>query len=87
MLSGAFAGGIQDAIGGVGEVPVERGHLVLFDCCLYGGEGGLLTGFGGRGVGEGEDILGEGEDGVFEELGFGHGGGGLVMCRVDREDG
>jgi len=73
-LSAALAWGVEDAVGGVGEVAVERGHVVLRNSILNCLERGLLGGRGGSGVGELEDVLGQLQVRVLGELRVAHGG-------------
>jgi hypothetical protein len=56
----------------MGQVPVERRHLVLGDGILDRLKGGLLGLFGGGGIGELEDVLRQLEVGVLGELRITH---------------
>jgi hypothetical protein len=63
----------------MGQVPVERRHLVLGDGILDRLEGGLLGLFGGDGIGELEDVLRQLEVGVLGELRITHLGAFVEM--------
>jgi len=72
LLCGTLSGCIQHAVYRMGEIPVERGHLVLLDSILHRLEGSLFGGFRACGIGELEDVLRQLEIRVLGEEWFTH---------------
>lgn len=69
----------------MGEVTIQRRHLVLRDDILEFAKGSLARGWGGGCIGQGEDILRKREVWIFGILGVGaHDRGDGRSCPVTR---